>query len=779
MLKTDLPVIILPKIILLPNNEVRLEFDNNINKNIIEIAKLFHNNKILIVSNLDLLEEEPNLKKLSKIGVIAKINHKIELPNGKTRVIFQGIKRAKIYEYLNLNRRDELLEAIVSEIEEEKIDATNETIFTNKLYRELEKAIKKIPYLSNTVLSLITNVNNLSKMTDIIVPHLPSSCKRGYEYLKTSSPNQRFQMILEDIYQEMEQFSIENKIDNKIKDQIDHNQKEYLLREKLKFIKEELGEISTKETEIEIINKKISELKAPLKIKERIKIELQRYESLSSMSSEISLITNYIDWLLELPWQIYTNDVDDFNKVKTKLNESHYGLEKVKTRIIEFLAVKKMTNNMRAPIICLVGPPGVGKTSLAISIASAINRNFVKMSVGGINDEAEIIGHRKTYLGSSPGRIIQSMKKAKSSNPVFLIDEIDKMTKDLKGDPASALLEILDPKQNKYFSDNYIEEEYDLSNVMFIATANYINDIPEALKDRLEIVHLSSYTEYEKLHIGKNHLIRKVCQEHGINKKHFNFTDEAILTIIRCYTKEAGVRELERQIAKIVRKVVTSLIVNNIKINVINITEKNLLKYLGKKKYHLKSSLGNSNIGVVTGLAYTYCGGDTLSIEVTFYQGKGDLILTGSLGEVMKESAQIALSYIKANSTLFKINKQLLNENDIHLHVPEGAVPKDGPSAGITITTALISALINKPVDNHLAMTGEITLRGKVLPIGGLKEKSIGAHRFGIKTIIIPKDNLNDLEEVPSEIKKDINYLPVTKYDQIYDYIFANKKEKR
>ena len=523
---------------------------------------------------------------------------------------------------------------------------------------------------------------------------------------------------------------------------------------------------------IDKIRKAIDSLKAPTKIKERLYQELHRYETLSPMSPEINIVRNYIDWLLDLPWLNYTNDNDDFKQVRAKLNESHYGLEKVKTRIIEFLAVKKMTNNLRSPIICLVGPPGVGKTSLAISIAHAINRNFVKMSVGGVNDESEITGHRRTYLGASPGRIIQSMKKAKSSNPVFLIDEIDKMTKDIKGDPASALLEVLDPEQNKYFSDNYIEEEVDLSNVMFIATANYEDNIPEALKDRLEIVRLSSYTEYEKLDIAKNHLIPKICKEHGINKKHINFTDEVILTIIRRYTKEAGVRELERQLANVVRKIVTSLVTNNIKLNVLNITDTNIEKYLGKPKYHLSNSDDPQSVGVINGLAYTAYGGDVLTIEVNYYKGEGNLVLTGSLGDIMKESAQIAYSYIKANYQKFKIDYKLLKESDIHIHVPAGAIPKDGPSAGITLTTALISALTKKTVKKAVAMTGEITLRGNILPIGGLKEKSIGAHRNKIKTIIIPEENLNDLDEIPSEVKNEITYIPVKDYEQVYKYLF-------
>ena len=670
-----------------------------------------------------------------------------------------------------MEHSDDLLEAIISLNPDEKIP--NENKLVEKLNKELELAIKTIPYLSNSILSLIVNVKELSKLTDIVASFLPLSYERMTTYLNTNSAVKRFEMILEDLCLEKENFEMEKNINKKVKNELDNSNKEYFLREKLKLIKEELGEVSSKDEDLVNLKKRINELKAPLKIKERLKKELMKYESLSPITPEINIVRNYIEWLLELPWLVKTKETQNFNKVKEKLDESHYGLEKVKERIIEFLAVKKMTNNLRSPIICLVGPPGVGKTSLAVSIARAMNRNFVKISVGGINDESEIIGHRKTYLGANPGRIIQSMKKAKSSNPVFLIDEIDKMIKDFKGDPASALLEILDPEQNKYFSDNYIEEEFDLSDVMFIATANNENDIPYALKDRLEIVKLSSYTEYEKLDIAKKHLIPKICKEHGIDQKNLKFTDAALLTIIRNYTKEAGVRELERKIAHIVRKIVMIIVTQNKKIKLVNINTNNLEKYLGKKEYTFNSHISNL-VGVVTGLAYTYCGGDILSIEVNYFKGNGELVLTGSLGDVMKESAQIALSYIKANYQKLNIDYELLKNNDIHIHVPAGAIPKDGPSAGITLTTALISALVNKSVNRDIALTGEMTLRGEILPIGGLKEKSIGAHRNNIKTIIIPQENLNDLEDIPDEIKKDINYVPVKKYEEVYNYLFKN-----
>ena len=517
---------------------------------------------------------------------------------------------------------------------------------------------------------------------------------------------------------------------------------------------------------------KIKKLKCPYKITERLNKEVNRYEAMTPSSPEYSIIKGYIDTLMSLPWGNYTKDNTDLNKSKKILDNSHYGLEKIKERIIEYLAAKQMSGNLTSPILCFVGPPGTGKTSLASSIAKSLNRKFAKISVGGVNDEAEIMGHRRTYVGASPGKIIQTIKKAKSFNPVFLIDEVDKMTKDIKGDPASALLEILDKEQNKYFVDNYIEEEVDLSDVIFILTANYINQIPEPLKDRLEIIELSSYTEYEKLDIARRHLLPKLLHEYGINKNNILIPDKTILTIIRNYTKEAGVRELERLLSTIIRKVVKSIIITGDKNVLYKIFDNTLEKYLGIKKYFYMSKALDKEIGVVNGLAYTEYGGDVLPIEVIYYKGKGNLKLTGSLGEVMKESASIALSYIRSNSKTFGINEDLFDNIDIHIHVPEGAIPKDGPSAGIALTTALISALKKKGISNTIAMTGEITLRGKVLPIGGLKEKVIGANRSGVKTVILPKENEKDIVEIPKEIINKVKYVYVKNYEEVYEYLY-------
>ncbi len=772
MIKTNLPVIILKGLVLLPNNEVRIEFDDDVTRNIIDVAELFHDNNILVISQTDPLEEDPDIKDLPKVGVIAKIDHKLELPNGRLRVIISGIRRALVHEYMDLNRTSEVLESIVSENLEEKYDKKEEDIIVNKIKRELEDFVKEVPYISNSILSITKNVKKVGKLTDLIAPILDIDLTRLQKYLEETNPKIRASMILEDIYKSKEMLKVERKIDGKVKKTLDKSQKDFILRERIKAIKEELGEVNSKDDEVTNLYKKLEKLGAPQNIKVKIKDEIKKYEMVPSMSPEVGIIRSYIDWMLNLPWDNCTVDNDDLSEVRKRLNTSHYGLDKVKNRIIEYLAVKQMTNNLKSPILCLVGPPGVGKTSLAISIAKAIDRNFVKMSVGGVSDESEIMGHRRTYMGAMPGRIIQSMKKAGSTNPLFLIDEIDKMTKDIKGDPASALLSILDPEQNNHFSDNYIEEEFDLSKVMFVATANSLEDIPLPLRDRLEIIELSGYTEYEKLDISIKHLIPKICNNHGIGEEVIKFDNKAILEIIRSYTREAGVRELERSLASVIRKIITTHVEHDVDLENKIISKEDLDLYLGKPKYKFNKNYNNT-IGVVNGLAYTNYGGDVLPIEVNYYPGDGKLVLTGNLGDIMKESATIALSYIKANHKEFGIDYNLLIKNDIHIHVPDGAIPKDGPSAGIALTTALISAFKNVRVNPKLALTGEITLRGNVSAIGGLKEKSIGAHRNGIRKIIIPKSNYNDLDDIPKEIKKDIDYIMVNNYKDIFKYLIG------
>lgn len=771
-MKLDLPVMILKGFVLLPDNELKI--DINIDKNILDTCEVLHDNKIFVITDLDALEETIDIEKLPKIGTIAKITKRIELPNKMFRLNLEGLSRARIYEYL---KNDNELDAIIEKIKPIQLDKKEEQIIINKLNKELEEYTNFLPYVSNSFINVIKEIKSLNKLTDIIVSYLQINNRRLLEYLEEVDSKERTRMILEDIYKEKEMFQVERNLDIKLKKEIDDNQKEFFLREKIKVIKEELGEGNQLESDIDLLKKQFNSLNLPKKIREKIAREIKRYETLPITSPEVGIIRNYIDWMLELPWNTYTIDNDNLVEVREKLDASHNGLDKVKTRIIEYLAVKQLTNCLRGPILCLVGPPGVGKTTLASSIAQAMNRKFVKISVGGINDEAELIGHRRTYLGASPGKIITSLKKAKSSNPVFLIDEIDKMLKNFKGDPASVLLEVLDPEQNKYFCDNYIEEEYDLSKVMFIATANYIEDIPEALRDRLEIVNLSGYTEFEKLDIAKKYLLPKICMEHGINHNCIVIKDEILLKIIRNYTKEAGVRELDRLLASIIRKIITSLATRRINMNKFVVDNKKVIEYLGNEIYHY-NKVSKADIGVINALAYTPVGGDTLQIEVSSFKGTGELILTGSLGKVMKESAMVAINYIKANYKYFGIDYDKLINNDIHIHVPDAAISKDGPSAGIALTTALISLFKNMKVNKDIAFTGEISLRGNILPIGGLKEKSIGAARTGIKKIYIPYDNIHDLENIPSEIKEKIEFIPVKNYKELYQEL-GEKDEKK
>lgn len=768
MTKTSLPVLLIRNMVLFPWSEIRLEFDNDNDKKVISLAESFYENNIVIVNPKDLLEIDPDISELPKIGVLATIKMKIDMPNGKTRIILSGINRVYVHAY---TKDDNLFEAMVSDTEEDELDIKEELAYSRALNKHIEVYVKEVPYMSNSVLGQIAGITSISRLTDIIALFLPTTFERKKEYIEEVSSTSRVKMILDDITRDIEVMKLEEEIEREVTKKMDESQKEYVLREKIKAIKEELGDINDKDTDIDLLKDKIRKLNCPKKVREKLEYEISRYEMCSSLSPEVGIIRNYIDWLINLPWDNFTKDETNLMKVKKYLDSTHFGLDKAKERIIEYLAVKQKTNNLKSPILCFVGPPGVGKTTLAKSIAKSIGRETTKISVGGINDEAEIVGHRRTYLGANPGLIIQGMKKAGTTNPVFIIDEIDKMTKDIKGDPASSLLEVLDPEQNNKFIDLFIEEEFDLSNVMFITTANYIEQIPNELRDRLEIIELYSYTEYEKLDIAKKHLIPKEITEHGLTSKNVRFTDDAILTIIRGYTKEAGVRELDRVIATVIRKIVKDIVMNNTKSNCI-INNGNIKKYLGNKKYLDNNDKELLSAGVVNGLAYTPYGGDLLQVEVTYFSGTGNLVLTGSLGDVMKESATIALSYIKANAKTFKLDDKIFRENDFHIHVPEGAIPKEGPSAGVTLTTAILSSLLNKKVSSNVAMTGEVTLTGKVLPIGGLKEKSIAAFRSGIERVFIPKENEPDLEEIPKEIKNKIDFILVDDYIQIFKKVW-------
>jgi ATP-dependent Lon protease len=579
-------------------------------------------------------------------------------------------------------------------------------------------------------------------------------------------------MVLEDIAKQKMVSELEQHINEEVKKSIDESQKEYYLREKMRAIQNELGDKARKEDEVDELRTKILAAKMPKEIEEKALQELARYSSTPPAMAESGIIKTYLDFLVALPWKKASKDSNDLKKVQEKLDKNHYGLTSVKDRIVEYLAVKISTKKNPQTILCLVGPPGVGKTSLAISIADALGRKFVKQSLGGVRDESEIRGHRRTYIGALPGRILSGMKNAGTINPVFLLDEIDKMSSDYKGDPASAMLEVLDPEQNAKFSDHYLEENYDLSQVLFITTANYLENIPAPLRDRMEIVELSSYTEFEKFNIAKSHLIEKQLKAHGISEKEFSITDETVYHIIRHYTREAGVRELNRFIGTLIRKGIKEILME--KKPRIDITLDNVEHYLGKQRFSHNLADVKDQVGVATGLAYTQFGGDTLSVEVTFFKGKGALSLTGKLGDVMKESAITALSYVKANADKFNIDPAFFDAHDIHVHVPEGATPKDGPSAGITITTAILSAITGKLIDKEVGMTGEMTLRGYVLPIGGLREKSIAAHRSGLKTILIPKENEKDIEDIPVEVRNALKIISVGNISEVFEVAFKH-----
>ena len=763
MTQTNLPILYLRDVVLLPFNDIRLEFSNDIDKKILNIAESNYDGYVLLINLNDPLEEEPDYNTLPDIGILGKIKSKIDLPNGITRVVMTGIDRVEI---VSINNNNDFLSAFVISTKEYDYNEVEASALRRVLYRKLDEYIDISPYMSNTVIGRITEVKNISKLSDIIVSELPLEYNEVLKYVSITNPMNRIREITLDLSKEIETVRLENEIEDNLKIKLEEEQKEYMLREKIKLIKEELGEVDLKDADIDKIRNKMNSLDLPESIIKRLNEEIDRYSLTSSAFPEVTTIRTYIDWLLCLPWNKLSKDNTDVKKITEVLNNSHFGLESVKKRIIEYIAVKKKTNTSNSPIICLVGPPGVGKTSLASSIAKALNKDFVKVSLGGINDEAEILGHRRTYVGASPGKIIQQMKKANTSNPVFLIDEVDKLTKDYKGDPASALLEILDKEQNDKFCDNYIEEEFDLSNVMFILTANNIGGIPAPLLDRLEIIELSSYTIYEKLNIAKYHLIPDLLNEYKV--KNIKFTDSAIQKIITYYTKEAGARDLYRQIDSIIRKA----IINNDKSSKIVIDNGDVEAYLGATKYNITINDTNTKTGIVNGLAYTMYGGNILKVTCTLYPGKGNVTLTGALGDVIKESIYIALSYIKANNTMFKIDYKIFEEVDFHFHIEEGSIPKDGPSAGVTIVTAILSLLKNKIIPNNVSMTGEITLRGKILPVGGLKEKLIAATTNGIDTVYLPLESSKEFSLLPSEVRDNLNIILVEDYEDVYKSLF-------
>ena len=763
-LNKNYPALCTRGVILFPNNDVNIEAGRVFSKVAIKDSLINFDGYIVVIPQINPNSDVIDKSNLSKYGCVAKIKTSRNFDNGIIKISLTGIRKVLINDIYSFNGAYYTEFDAVDDVEGDK---ENEEAYIRTIAQSLEDFIAVSPNITKSIVERLSKGVSAADFTDIIAQSIVNDFKTKLQLFEEVNVISRLSIIAEYIESEKEIIKIENRISQKVRKKIDEGQKEYILREKLRAIKEELGDVANNDDDANSIRNKLKDNPYPEYVKNKVISELNRLEQMPTASSEYSMLKTYIDWVMAIPWYQKTEDNNDIKRVEEVLEEDHYGLEKIKERIVEYLAVKTLTSSLKAPILCFVGPPGVGKTSLAKSIARALERKFVKMSLGGMKDESEIRGHRRTYLGSLPGRVLQAMKKAGVINPVFLLDEIDKMGADYKGDPASAMLELLDPEQNKYFSDHYIEEPYDLSNVMFIATANYLENIPAPLRDRLEIIHISSYTEIEKTNIALKHLCAKQLIAHGLDKENIIFTEDAILHIIRYYTREAGVRNLERAIAKICRKLVVRMLKNNRILDIHVIDVKAVQEFLGKEIFDYSRKEKEDQIGVVTGLAYTEFGGDILPIEVNYFAGKGNLIVTGSLGDVMKESASIAFDYVKANADLYNIDKELFSKIDLHIHVPEGAVPKDGPSAGITMTTAIVSALTKRPVKSSLAMTGEVTLRGNVLPIGGLKEKSISAHRSGIHTVIIPYDNQKDLDELPKLIQEEVKFIPVKNVKEV------------
>lgn len=762
--KIILPAIAIRGLVPLPHVDFRIEVGREISILALEQAEKMYGGNVVLIIQKDPNLIDINVDNIYEVGVMAKIQLKLKMPNGNYKVKFKITDRVKIVNYESL---DPYIVVAYEKIKSEVLGNEEELALIRKVIETFQRDGKNYLVAPDEVSRLLQQGLTTEETADVMAYYLKTNDK--YKYLAELSVAKRLEYLLEDAAKERKIIEIENKINEDVKKSIDESQKEYYLREKMRAIQTELGDKARQDEEVDELRKKILAAKMPQKIEEKALKELERYSNTNNQMAESGIIRSYLDFLIALPWYKTTEDTSDLKEVEKALDKNHYGLTKVKERIVEYLAVKMMTGKNPSTILCFAGPPGVGKTSLAKSISEALGRNFIKQSLGGVRDESEIRGHRRTYVGALPGRILKGMKDAGTINPVFLLDEIDKMASDYRGDPAAAMLEVLDPEQNSNFSDNYLEEPYDLSQVMFITTANSLEDIPGPLRDRMEIIELSSYTEYEKFNIAFKHLLPKELKNHGLTNKQLQISEPAMLKIIQGYTREAGVRELDRLISTICRKAVKDILIDHKE--KIEVTEDNLLNYLGKIRFFNNEGRNENQIGVVTGLAYTQFGGDTLDIEVMTYPGKGGLILTGKLGDVMKESAQAGLSYVKSHAKDLGIEVDFANI-DIHIHVPEGAVPKDGPSAGVTLITALVSALANKPVPANIGMTGEITLRGSVLPIGGLREKSIAAVRTGLKTIFIPEENERDLDEVPNEVKEKLQIIPVKSVSELLSKIF-------
>ena len=762
----DLMLLITRGLVVIPDgNPQSVEAGRDFSMNAVLKAKDIEGSLIVSVSQKQFDIDLPKEDEIYEIGTLCRIVNVNQVKDkGYVRTRLEPLCRFKIEKIFMPTEANNFYAVSGETIVSEEDDAKTTAMLIKRLSESMTKLPDYITRFPRNFLAQMMKTNDPEMFADAVANYLSITNEERQNVLETLNLTKRLELIISYAEKEKAMGEIEKELNVKIGESTAKTQKEYYLREKLKAIKRELGEDVDGDDSEESILDKLEKNPYPEHVKAKVKAELKRYELMPQGTLEASLIKSYIDTLMNVPWYQKTEDNDDLENVKKILDEDHYGLDKVKKRIVEYLAVKKMTGNLKAPILCFYGPPGCGKTSLGRSIAKALGRKFFKASLGGISDEAEIRGHRRTYVGSMPGRIISGMKRCGTINPVFLLDEVDKLSSSYKGDPSSALLEVLDPEQNVAFNDNYLEEPYDLSNVLFIATANYLENVPEPLRDRLELIEVPSYTTLEKCEIAMRHLVKKQLLENGLKEEQVTFTKDAILYIIERYTREAGVRELERQIASIMRKIDVELITDP-SIEHVDVDEKAVKKYLGVEIFDSSEKEKEAQVGVVTGLAYTQFGGDILPIEVNYFPGKGGLILTGKLGDVMKESASIALDYVKANAVRYGINSEIFEKNDIHIHFPEGAIPKDGPSAGVAISTAIYSCLTHKPVDNNVAMTGEVTLRGNALPIGGLREKSLAALRSGIKTIIVPKENEKSVEELPQEVKDNLDIIYMKNVD--------------
>lgn len=766
----ELPLLPLRGVVVFPHVIIHLDVGRERSLNALNEA-MVRDNLILLIAQKEANTEEPEAKDLYSVGTIATIKQMIKLPGGTNRILVEGVSRASIKRVLFTKP---FFSVEAEELPDEVIKSTKTEALMRNVFQQFEEYARQTKKIPAEAVSTISSIEEPGRFADIIASHLSLKLEQKQGILEAFNADERLDKLAVILSHEMEILELEKKISLRVRKQMEKTQKEYYLREQMKAIQKELGDRDERMAEAEEYREKIMEAKLPEEVEKKALKELERLEKMPPAAAEGVVIRTYLDWILELPWSVITEDQLDLDIVEQILDEDHYGLEKVKERIVEYLAVRRLTKKIKGPILCLIGPPGVGKTSLARSIARALQRKFVRISLGGVRDEAEIRGHRRTYVGALPGRILQGIRQAKSRNPVFLLDEVDKMSIDFRGDPSAALLEVLDPEQNNTFSDHYLEIPFDLSQVMFITTANNRFNIPQPLLDRMETINLPGYTEEEKVRIAQRHLIPKQLEENGLSAELIRISEGTLRHIVREYTREAGVRNLEREIANIYRKIAKEVVKKNTLR--VTVTRSNLHKFLGPPRYRFGVAEKENEVGVATGVAWTEAGGDLLAIEVTLMKGKGKLTLTGKLGDIMQESAQAALSYIRSRAVSLDIDENFYEELDIHVHVPEGAIPKDGPSAGVTIATALISALTRIPTHRHVAMTGEITLRGKVLPVGGVKEKVLAAHRAGIKTMILPVDNKKDLAEIPGNVRRRLEFILVEHIDQILERALVKEK---